>query len=244
MQPDTPTGGGHGPRLAGLVLCTAREALGVGQAELATAAGCAEELVRRIESGDLDPALDTVERILNGSGLELRVGPGSPNDNYRGPLVDGEEADRVRSCLDAARSLRRRVGAPPPGPPAGALRDWDGEDPAPARPFGAAEGRRDGGGWAAVVVRSAIAESRSDRRAFARACGLDEEGLERIASGAKLPSTGALAELLARAGLGLRIRIEVYDDHDDGLHLSARVDPVLHRPRRRAAPAGSASAGR
>ena len=92
-------------------------------------------------------------------------------------------------------------------------------------------------------MRSAIAESRSDRRAFARACGLDEEGLARIASGETLPSTGELAALLARAGCGLRVRIEVYDDHDDGLHLSARADPVLHRPRRRA-PAASAVSSR
>ena len=29
----------------------------------------------RVESGDLDPALDIVERILNGAGFELRAGP-------------------------------------------------------------------------------------------------------------------------------------------------------------------------
>ena len=241
MQPDTLPEGRDGPNLAGVVLRTAREALGIDRAALAIAAGCGEELVRRIESGDLDPALDTVERILNGSGLELRAGPSAPTDSYRGPLVDVGEADRLRSFLADARSLRLRFGAPPPGPPTGALPDWDGEDPAPARPFGAAEGRRDGGGWAAVVVRSAIAESRSDRRAFARACGLDEEDLGRIASGEKLPSTGELAALLARAGCGLRVRVEVYDDHDDGLHLSARADPVLHRPRRRGTAASALS---
>ena len=82
-----------------------------------------------------------------------------------------------------ARSRRRQVGAPPPTPPARALPDWDGEDPAAPRPLGAAEGRRDGGGWAALVVRSAIAEAQGGRRAFARACDLDEEALARIAWG-------------------------------------------------------------
>lgn len=232
MQPDKRPEGRTGSSLAGVVLRTAREALGVDQTELAAAAGCGEELVCRIESGGLDPALDTVERILNGSGLELRAGPGAPNDSYSGPLVDSGEAGRLRSCVADARSLRCRVDAPPPGPPVGALPDWGGKDPAPARPFGAAEGRRDGGGWAALVVRSAIAERRRGRRVSARSCSLDEEALARVAAGETRPSTGELAALLARAGTGLRVRIEVYDDHDDGLHLSSRTDPVLHRPRR------------
>ena len=246
MQPDTPLVGRGGPSLAGVVLRTAREALEVDQREMAVAAGCGEDLVCRIECGDLDPALDTVERILNGSGLEFRAGPAAPNRSYRGPLVDRDETARLRAVVADAQALRQRVGAPPPGPPVGALPDWDGEDPAPPRPFGAAEGRRDGGGWAALVVRSAVAEGRSDRRVFARACGLDEDDLAAIAAGETRPSTGELAALLARAGSGLRVRIEVYDDHDDGLHLSSRTDPVLHRPRRRAAPSppGSTAATR
>ena len=165
-EPDTdaPPPGGC---LAGVLLLTARETLGVSQRELAAAAGCSEALVRRIESGDLDPALDTVERILNGSGLELRAGPAPPDSRYCGPLIDPDEAARLRGALADARSFRRQLGAPPPGPPAGALPDWDGKDPAPPRPFGAAEGRRDGGGWATLLVRSAIAETRSGRSAFA-----------------------------------------------------------------------------
>ena len=198
--------------------------------------------MRRIESGDLDPVMDTVERILNGSGLELRAGPASPDDRYCGPLVDRDEAARLRSCIASTRSFRRQLGAPPPGPPVGALPDWDGEDPAPPRCFGAAEGRRDGGGWAAILVRSATAEARSDRRVFARACRLDEEALERIAAGQERPSTSELAAMLTRAGCGLRVRIEVYDDHDDGLHLSAQADPELHRPRRRTSASTGVSA--
>ena len=239
MQSDTPPDNGDGASLAGVLLLTARDVLGATQRELAAAAGCSEEMVCRIESGVLDPALDTVERILNGSGLELRAGPAAPNGRYRGPLVDRDEVSRLRASMAEVRSLHRQVGAPPPGPPAGALPDWDGEDPAPPRPFGAAEGRRDGGGWAALVLRSAIAEAQGDRSASARACDLDEEALARVTRGERRPSTAELAEILTRAGCGLRVRIEVYDDHDDGLHLNSRTDPDLHRPSLQATAASS-----
>ena len=138
----------EGRQLAAVLLLTAREALDVGPGEMATAAGCAPELVRRIEAGALDPTMDTVERILNGSGLELRAGPGTPGDLYTGSRPHAAEAARVRSSLAAARAFRAELGAPAPGPPPRALPEWDGEDPAPGRPFGAAEGRTDGGGWA------------------------------------------------------------------------------------------------
>ena len=221
----------EGRQLAAVLLRTAREALGVARGELAAAAGCAPGLVRRIEAGDLDPAMDTVERILNGSGLELRAGPGPADGLYAGPRANPAEGARVRSSLAAARALRAELGALAPGPPPGALPDWDGEDPAPGRPFGAAEGRTDGGGWAAVLVRSAIAEARSDTAAFAQACGVDTTTLERIHTGQQRPSVGELATMLAVAGAGLNVRLEVYDDHDDGLHLSALANPERHRRR-------------
>ena len=221
----------EGRQLAAVLLRTAREALDVGPGELATASGCAPELVRRIEAGALDPTMDTVERILNGSGLELRAGPGTPGDLYTGSRPNDAEAARVRSSLAAARAFRAELGAPAPGPPAGALPDWDGEDPAPGRPFGAAEGRTDGGGWAAVLVRSAVAEARSDTQSFAQACGTDTATLERIQTGEQRPPVGELASLLAAAGVGLHVRLEAYDDHDDGLHLSALAHPDRHRRR-------------
>ena len=221
----------EGRQLAAVLLRTAREALGVARGELAAAAGCAPGLVRRIEAGDLDPAMDTVERILNGSGLELRAGPGPADGLYAGPRANPAEAARVRSSLAAARAFRAELGAPAPGPPPGALPDWDGEDPAPGRPFGAAEGRTDGGGWAAVLVRSAIAEARSDTSAFAQACGVDTTTLERIQTGQQRPSVGELATMLAATGAGLIVRLEVYDDHDDGLHLGALANPERHRRR-------------
>ena len=225
---------GDSSGIAAVLLRTAREVLEFSAEDLAEAAGCDAALVQRIEAGDLDPTLDTVERILNGSGLELRCGPGQANASYAGPEPAAGEVGRVRSALDEVRAFRAELGAPPPGPPARALPDWDGTNPAPPRPFGAAENRSDGGGWAAVLVRSAIVEARTDLSTYARDCGVDEAALERISIGATRPSVQELAGIFTRAGSGLRVRIEVYDDHDDGLHLSARTDPELHRPRRHA----------
>ena len=246
MHPDPHPDPGPGDErgLAAVLLCTAREALGVAQGELAAAAGCDEALIRRIEAGDLDVTLDTLERILNESGLELRAEPQRPDGRHTGPHADRREAARVRSALSEARAFRHELGAPPPGPPAGALPDWDGEDPAPGRPFGAAEGRRDGGGRAAGLMRLARVAARATPSRFAQACDIAEPHLARVESGEARPTVGKLAAMLARAGTGLRVRLEVYDDHDDGLHLSAPADPELHRPRphaRRAAPHIAAS---
>ena len=98
------------------------------------AAGCGEDLVCRIECGDLDPALDTVERILNGSGLELRAGPAAPNRSYRGPLVDRDETARLRAvvCRRSGTTPASRSAAA--GPPRwGAARlGRRGPGPAPA----------------------------------------------------------------------------------------------------------------
>ena len=239
MQAQTEPELRRGQNPAAVLLLTARDVLEISQSELAAAAGCSEDLICRIESGGLDPALDTVERILNGAALEVRAGPGAPNAHYSGPEANSGEVARLRSALHEARWLRCYVGAPAPGPPDGILPHWDGRDPAPPRPFGVAEGRRDGGGWAALIVRSAIVEARSDIRAFARASGLAAQHLERVASGETRLPTGELAALLTRAGLGLRVRIEVYDDHDDGLHLCSRTDPIMHRPLRRQPTASS-----
>lgn len=229
MRCDPAPAPGLGGLVAGVLLRTAREALGCSVRELAEAAGCSEGLVRRIESGELDPTLDTVERILNAAGLEVRAGPAAGESRYCGASPDPGEVACVRAAVEADRALREDLGAPAAGPPAGAQPHWDGEDPAPARRIGAAEGRGDAGGWAAVLVRSAIAETPGGAEAFAEAVGVDAEMLGRVCSGADRLSVGELVSLLERAGTGLRVRLEVYDDHDDGLHLSAVSDPERHR---------------
>ena len=79
-----------------------------------------------------------------------------------------------------------------------------------------------------MLVRCAVAYAPGGVEAFARAGGVDTETLGRICSGAQRLSVGELSGLLERAGRGLRVRLEVYDDHDDGLHLSAVSDPQRH----------------
>lgn len=79
-----------------------------------------------------------------------------------------------------------------------------------------------------MLVRAPIAETPGGVEAFARAADVDIETLERICTGVHRPTIGELATLLDRAGCGLRVRLEVYDDHDDGLHLAALADPERH----------------
>lgn len=215
------------------VLKTARAVLAITPAELASAAGCAEALVCSIEAGDLDPTLDTLDRIVNAVGLEIRAGPHQPTGHYRGPGVDHDEVERLREKLDALNRLRDELGAGPPGPPAGAQPEWDGQDPAPGRQFGSGPTRTEGGGWAALVVRSARAEASATACQYATSAGIMEADLDRIESGELRPPVGELARLLDNAGTGLRIRLEPYDDHDDGLHLKALADPELHDQRMR-----------
>lgn len=215
------------------VLKTARAVLAITPAELASAAGCAEALVCSIETGDLDPTLDTLERIVNAVGLEIRAGSHQPSGPYRGAGVNREEVERLQKKLAALNLLREELGAGPSGPPTGAQPDWDGRDPAPGRQFGAGPTRTDGGGWAALVVRSARAEAGVTAFQYAAAAGIGEADLDRIESGELRPPVGELARILDNAGSGLRIRLEPYDDHDDGLHLKALADPELHERRMR-----------
>ncbi len=79
-----------------------------------------------------------------------------------------------------------------------------------------------------MLVRSAVAEAPGGTEAFTGAVDVDAETLDRICTGALRPTVGELAALLERARTGLRVRLEVYDDHDDGLHLRAAIDPERH----------------
>ena len=85
----------------------------------------------------------------------------------------------------------------------------------------------------ALALRSAQAEARRGTPAFAEVCGVTAADLERIQTGELRPAVGELASMLAAGGAALRVRLEVYDDHDDGLHLSALASPELHRRRMR-----------
>lgn len=215
------------------VLKTARAVLAITPAELARAARCPEALVCSIETGDLDPTLDTLDRIVNAVGLEIRAGSHQPTGHYSGASIDRDEVERLREKLTALKRLRDELGAGPPGPPTGAQPDWDGQGPAPGRQFGSGPTRTDGGGWAALIVRSARAEAGVTACQYAAAAGIGEDNLVQIESGGLRPSVGELARILDNAGTGLRVRLEPYDDHDHGLHLKALAGPELHERRMR-----------
>ena len=88
--------------------------------DVATAAGCGVDLVERIESGDHDPVLDTLERLVNGIGLELRCGAADtgvsdPNPAYR--RVDSGEVARLANGLRQGGGLARSIGDGSTRPP-------------------------------------------------------------------------------------------------------------------------------
>ena len=217
--------------LAAVLLRTARAALTLTTRDVATAAGCDLDLVERIESGEHDPVLDTLERLVNGIGLELRCGTADsgvsdPNPAYR--RIDRGEVARLADAYGREAEWRARLGTNSPGPPAGTQPDWDGRPPAPPRLFGAGLTRRDGGGWAALVLTALRARLRLSVAEFAARLRVGHAEMLRIESGEQRPTLGRVQQLLATAGRPLRIRLEVYDGHDDGLHISALRDPETH----------------
>ena len=225
---------------AGLLL-TARAALGVGVEEMAEAAGCQTQLVCAIEEGRCDPVLDTVERLVNSVGLEVRAG----GDGEPGPaaaVVSGSEAARVRRAFADLAGFRRSHGLRPPGPPAGAQLGWDGTEPAPPRLFGAGPTRRDGGGWAAILVSAARQRSKMTQAGFAAVAGLTRAGVAAVEDGRFRPPVKEIERILSAMGYGLRTRLEPYDDHDDGLHLRALADPGRYARRLRNGEAAFATA--
>ena len=219
----------YGDRAAALI-ATARAALGVSAADVAEAAGCEVALVEDIEDGRHDPTLDTVERLVNSLGLEVRAGPGSePNPAYNG--VAAAEVERVRQAFQRASEFRKAHRLGPLGPPPGVQPSWDGDGPAPPRMFGAGPTRRDGGGWAAILVRGQRQRRQMSRREMVETAGISLARAAGIEDGSVRPAVHELERLLSAVGASLRVRLEPYDDHDDGLHLQAQADPKRYQRR-------------
>ena len=206
-------------------MLTARSALDLAANELAEAAGCDERLVDDIESGGLDPTLDTVDRLMNAVGLEVRAGAhGGPEAGCTG--VAAAEVERVQQAFRTASEFRRELGLGPLGPPVGAQREWDGTEPAPPRQFGAGQTRRDAGGWAAMLVHGERRRAGMTLDGLAQAAGLSRARLAAIEAGRHRPSVGELQQILSAMDACLRVRLEPYEDHDDCLHLRALADPA------------------
>ncbi len=81
----------------------ARRAAGISQRELARRSGVPQSSIARIERGQQIPRADTLEKLLEGCGFELRLAP------VRGGGVD---ASQIREWIDMspAERLRRATG--------------------------------------------------------------------------------------------------------------------------------------
>ena len=211
--------------LGSVILRTARAALDLTPQDLAQAAGCAVALVEQIESGEHDPVLDTVQRIVTSAGLDLRGGPRSaPHPAYG--HVHTTEVHRLATAWVEACADRTSFGAGRPGPVMDLQLPWDGEPPAPAHLVGAGPSRRTGGGWAAILVRQLRSHLRMGTTEFGRAAGLSAPELARIESGVYRPALSEVQRIHTAAGRSLSMWVEIYDDHDDGLELDYIRDPV------------------
>lgn len=187
-------------------------------------------LVADIEEGRLDPTLDTVERLVNAIGLEVRAGAHSePDPAYQG--VTASEVERVREAFEEVREFREAYGLRVVGPPPGVQPEWDGLGSAPPRLFGAGPTRRDGGGWGAILLSGERAQTQAALRQVAAAAGISTDCAARIEDGTLRPPVSMVERLFAAMGSCLRVRLEPYDDHDDGLHLQALADPERHQRR-------------
>lgn len=82
---------------AGLVLM-AREEAGLSQRELADRAGVAQSEIARIESGNREPSIPTLQRIVAGAGLEIR---------FR--LAPSEDHDQILAAHQTRRSSAQRA---------------------------------------------------------------------------------------------------------------------------------------
>lgn len=89
----------------GRLLVCAREAAGVTQREMAQRAGTAQSVVARIERGQANPTIGTLERLFEAAGVELTmaVAPLQAGD----PVVEAYKRDVDRSLL--RENLKRDV---------------------------------------------------------------------------------------------------------------------------------------
>lgn len=222
MTTDDRTPSEAGLPLSAVVLRTALAALEITAEEMAEAAGCDVSLVHRIESGGHDPVMDTLGRLVSVVGLELRCGVKSaPNPAYL--RVDPDEAARVAGEIARSREFWGQFGCGSPMP--SHQLEWDGIPPAPPHLFGAGPGRRHGGGWAALLLSLRWDIPEMTRAEIAEAAGIGEAALSAIEAGEYRPPMGEVERILNTVGRELYVHLEVYEDHDDGLHIVALKDP-------------------
>lgn len=93
---------------AARMLRYARRSAGLTQRQLAACAGVAQETIARIESGAVDPRVETLDRLLAGSGwgleVEPRLGVGVDRTLIR-PLLALDPAERLARAAEGDRNL-------------------------------------------------------------------------------------------------------------------------------------------
>ncbi|MGH9226228.1 MAG: helix-turn-helix domain-containing protein [Acidimicrobiales bacterium] len=88
----------------------ARRAAGLSQRELAARAGVPQPAIARIEKGHQVPRADTLARLLDACGFELRLGPKRGGGVDRGLIqrwLRLSPAERAAGTADYGRTLAR-----------------------------------------------------------------------------------------------------------------------------------------
>lgn len=94
------------PTTASALVQLARQRAGLSQRELAEQAGVSQSEIARIESGKREPSIPTLQRILGGSGLELRFRLAPVDDHDR--VLTERQARRSKSEQKVAEARHRR----------------------------------------------------------------------------------------------------------------------------------------
>ena len=210
-----------------------RHVTGLTDRQLAAAAGCSADLIADVDAVQLRPACETLERIANAVGLEVRVGVRLRTDASSNSVRFDPDLNRVREALAAENSWRASLGLGPLAPPPATVPEWDGTDPAPARQVSAWPHRTDYGGHSAVNVRyGRNCVLHLDEASLAGVVGLTIAELSDIESGRISLSLDDTESVLNHAGLEQFARLEPYDDHDDLLHLAAIAERRRSRSHR------------
>lgn len=99
----------------------ARRAAGLSQRELARRSGVAQSAIARIERGQQVPRADTLDRLLQACGFELRLGPmrgGGVDRTQLREWIGLSPAERLERATGYGRLLDRIRAARPVGRPA------------------------------------------------------------------------------------------------------------------------------
>lgn len=99
--------------VAGELIRSARRRAGLSQAALAAASGIVQPLISRYESGQVQPTLPTLERLISAAGGRLRIAVDAPRPvaTHRGPTDEesrGMDAAFVRLLENQPPAVRAK----------------------------------------------------------------------------------------------------------------------------------------